>query len=389
MGEKMQRRIVKSIRRKKEVPDYVYNIEVKDNNNYFANNILVHNCDDPNDPSGESQAVIDSVNNWWTQKMFNRVDDARTAVRIMVQQRSQSEDDLSGNIIRNDVNNEWIKYILPMEYESSLQSNFNDRRTVEGELLSCRDTKETVAQLKREMGSYGYAAQYQQRPAPAEGGMIKKKWFKIYKYNTLPELEYTIQSWDTALTANDNSNYSACTTWGIFLDRYDNENVILLSSWRDKLEYPELRDRVKRLAADYRDTGNSILAKNINYKPELVVIEAKASGDPLIQDLKRAGVYAKPFIPNKHGDKIQRVRLVTSLIESGIVWTPCQKNNVEKMADFADEFVTSISYFPNVSSRDYVDTMTQALITLRDSSRILHPKDYRDPDEEKETIRFY
>ena len=64
----MQRRIVKSIRRKKEVPDYVYNIEVKDNNNYFANNILVHNCDDPNDPSGESQAVIDSVNNWWTQK---------------------------------------------------------------------------------------------------------------------------------------------------------------------------------------------------------------------------------------------------------------------------------------------------------------------------------
>ena len=80
----------------------MYNIEVKDNNNYFANNILVHNCDDGNDPSGESQAAIDSVNTWWSQKMFNRVNDARTAVRIMVHQRSQSEDDLSGNIINNE-----------------------------------------------------------------------------------------------------------------------------------------------------------------------------------------------------------------------------------------------------------------------------------------------
>jgi hypothetical protein len=76
--------------------------------------------DDGNDPSGESQAVIDSVNTWWSQKMFNRVNDARTAVRIMVQQRSQSEDDLSGNIIKNDVDNQWTKYILPMEYESGL-----------------------------------------------------------------------------------------------------------------------------------------------------------------------------------------------------------------------------------------------------------------------------
>ena len=346
-------------------------------------------CDDPNDPSGESEVTIDKVNNWWSQKMFNRVNDARTAVRIVVQQRSQSENDISGNIIRNDVNGEWIKYILPMEYEISTKSNFNDKRKIEGELLSKRYTRANIKQLKREMGSYGYAAQYQQRPAPAEGGMIKKNWFKLYKYESLPQIEYIIQSWDTALTAHDSSNYSACTTWGIFLDRYDNENVILLSSWRDKLEYPELRDRVKRLALDYRDTGNNLLPRTTLYKPDLIVIEAKASGDPLIQDLKRAGVYARPFIPNKHGDKIQRVRLITSLIESGIVWMPCQKDNVEKMADFADEFVTSISYFPNVSSRDYVDTMTQALIVLRDGSSISHPKDYREPEEHIENVKFY
>lgn len=106
-------------------------------------------------------------------KMVNRVNDARTAVRIVVQQRSQSENDVSGNIIKNDVDNRWLKYILPMEYESNVKSDFNDARTKEGQLLSSRDTPEVVKQIKREMGSYGYAAQYQQRPAPMEGGIIK------------------------------------------------------------------------------------------------------------------------------------------------------------------------------------------------------------------------
>jgi hypothetical protein len=124
--------------------------------------------DDPNDPSGESEITTERVNVWWSQKMFNRVNDARTAVRIVVQQRSQSENDISGNIIKNDIENQWLKYILPMEYESTIKSNFNDKRKVEGELLSCRDTPEIVRQLKREMGTAGYAAQYQPRPAPLE-----------------------------------------------------------------------------------------------------------------------------------------------------------------------------------------------------------------------------
>jgi len=344
--------------------------------------------DDPNDPSGESEARLEAVNIWWSQKWFNRVNDARTVVRIVVQQRSQSENDISGNIIKNDVDNQWLKYILPMEYERGVKSDFNDARTEEGQLLSNRDTAEVVKQIKREMGSYGYAAQYQQRPAPLEGGIIKKHWFRLYPYE-LPHLEYILQSWDTALTAKDESSYSACTTWGVFKDNYDNENVILLSSWRDRLEYPDLRERMKRLANDYRDTGVTPMSFNTRYSPDLIVVEAKASGDPLMSELKRMGIYARPFIPNKYGDKLQRVRLISSLIESGVVWIPTRKNDVSKPADFADEFITSVSYFPNVSSRDFVDTMTQALITLRDGNRISHPKDYVEPEEYQETIRVY
>ena len=131
------------------------------------------------------------------------------------------------------------------------------------------------------------------------------------------------------------------------------------------------------------------VAVNARYSPDLIVVEAKASGDPLMSELKRAGIYARPFIPNKYGDKLQRVRLISSLIESGIVWIPTKKNDVSKPADFADEFITSVSYFPNISSRDFVDTMTQALITHRDGNRISHPKDYVEPEEYQETIRLY
>lgn len=354
--------------------------------------------DDPNTPGGESELIRDSVNNWWSSRWFNRLNDIKNDRRILVQQRTD-EKDISGVILSNN-DDEWYKLILPMEYESQRTIStiplfgskipWKDPRKIDGELLSKRLTQKEIKKLKKELGSYQYAGQYQQRPAPLEGGLIKKQWFKLYKHKELPQLEYIIQSWDTALTANDNSNYSACTTWGVYLDRNDNQNVILLSCWRDKLEYPELRERVQRLAKDYRDVGNVKLSINDKYIPDLILIEAKASGDPLIQDLNRAGIYTRPFIPNKHGDKIQRVKLITALIECGIVWVPCDINNIEKIDDFADEFLTTISYFPNVSSRDYVDSMTQALIVLRDSNRITHSRDYYEPEDEyKETTRFY
>ena len=356
--------------------------------------------DDPNVVGGESEVVRDGVLNWWSMKWYNRLNDIPNDRRILVQQRGD-EKDVSGNVIANDINNEWVKLILPLEYESANKCStvplwwtkgkaWEDPRTRDGELLTKRLNIDDVNKIKKELGSYGYAALYQQRPAPLEGGIIKKHWFKIYRYDQLPQIDYTIQSWDTALTANDNSAYSACTTWGLFQDRYDNTNVILLSAWRGRLEYPELRERVRRLSLNYMDVGENPVAYSNRYVPDQIVIEAKASGDPLLQDLRRAGVYGQPFIPNKHGDKTQRVRLITPLIEAGVVWMPSQVNNPDRMADFADEFVNEVSYFPNPRSLDYTDTLTQALIVLRDGSSIKNPKDYYEPDDRTEEVkRFY
>jgi predicted phage terminase large subunit-like protein len=354
--------------------------------------------DDPNVVGGESEVVRDAVNNWWSMKWYNRLNNIQTDRRILVQQRGD-EKDVSGTVITNDINNEWVKLILPLEYESESKrptvplwwtrgKPWEDTRKKEGELLTKRLNEDDVKRLKRELGSYNYAALYQQRPAPLEGGIIKKHWFKLFKWG-LPQIDYVIQSWDTALTANDDSAYSACTTWGLFQDRYDNTNVILLSAWRGKLEYPDLRERIKRLADNYMDVGEVVNKKLIYKKPDKIVIEAKASGEPLLQDLKRAGVYGHPFIPNKHGDKTQRVKLITPLIEAGVVWMPAQKNNPDRMEDFADEFVNEVSYFPNPRSLDYTDTLTQALIVLRDGSSIKNPKDYYEVDDVQEDTKAW
>lgn len=176
---------IKSIKRiKKYIP--VYNISVKDNHNYFANNILVHNCDDPNSASDStSQIKLENVNRWFDQVFSTRLNNPKKDVRIVVQQRIH-EKDMSGHIMANDDANEWVKLILPMEFEEKRRSRtvvlpstngqiWEDPRIKEGQLLTQdRFSIKEINRYKQDLGSYGYAGQYQQRPAPEEGGIIKK-----------------------------------------------------------------------------------------------------------------------------------------------------------------------------------------------------------------------
>jgi len=122
---------------------------------------------------------------------------------------------------------------------------------------------------------------------------------------------------------------------------------------------------------------------------DMCLIEAKASGDPLIQDLAAAGIRAIPFVPNKYGDKIQRVRLITPLIEGCRVWLPAKPPTYDRLLPFADTFLESIATFPNSESRDLVDTMTQALIKLKEGKFLLNPKDERIVEESSKERRVY
>lgn len=159
--------------------------------------------------------------------------------------------------------------------------------------------------------------------------------------------------------------------------------------WRDRVEYPELREITKRLYFDYRDTGKE---RNPLFKGrpvDMCLIEAKASGDPLIQDLAAGGIRAIPFVPNKYGDKIQRVRLITPLIEGARVWLPAKPPNYNRLLPFADTFLESVATFPNSESRDLVDTMTQALLKLKEGKFLLNPRDERPTTPSHKEIRVY
>jgi phage terminase large subunit-like protein len=189
-----------------------------------------------------------------------------------------------------------------------------------------------------------------------------------------------IQSWDTALESTKANAYSACCTFGIFSDKNGLKNIILLSMWRGNVEYPDLRRLAIRMFHDYRDDDlHKPIRPSGRHKVDVLLVEAKASGISLIQDLMRAGLSPTRFDPTKFGDKIQRVRTVSHIIENGRVWLPAMPPEFDRLRKFADICLYEYSVFPNGSSRDLVDCLTQVLIRLNLGGWIKHSQD---PEEE-------
>ena len=358
-------------------------------------------ADDPNS-TGEynSDAKRLSANEWWDSVWLTRLNNPKKDVMIIVQQRLH-EKDISGHVMANDIDNEWVRLIISMEFEEKRKAKtvilpstngqiWEDPREKEGELL-CEErlSQKEVNDKKREMGSYLYAGQYQQRPSPLGGGHIKKIWFKKWVMPNPPKYEIILQSWDTAFSDKPDASYSACTTWGIWKSNDDSEiqNIILLSMWRGRVGYPELRDRAKRLNRDYKDIGVHQNMYPAIGRVDRCIIEAKATGDPLIRDLRNANIPAIPYIPK--GDKNSRVQIVLPYIESGLVWLPTEPKNEDRLMPFADEFIEAVSSFPNTESRDLVDTMTQALSYIRDHVHLRHPKDEYEKEIEQPRKKLY
>lgn len=331
--------------------------------------------------------------------MPTRFNDFSKARRIVVQQRVH-EKDLSGDILANNTDGEWVHLRLPLEYEwstpcvtvvlpSSKPHRWRDPRSKSGESLDPISFNEaTIARLKKEMGSeYTISGQLQQRPAPGDGGIIRKSWFKHwpekaedgrYPDVALPRFEYIMVSIDTSLNDTKKSAYNAATTWGIFNDRHGIGNALLLSMWRARCEYPEMRDVMIRMAKDYLDDkiGDPLIQKSMTRRPDMMLIEDKGFGMLLARDLGRAGVTVTRFNPHGKGDKTQRIRVVTPLLEGGRVWLPLSaENNYRTLRPFAQKFLEQAASFPRAESRDLVDTMGQALWRLQASGWIWNPSD--------------
>ena len=319
--------------------------------------------DDPhNVREAESSAVREGVLEWWDQAMQSRLNDPKTGAFIIIMQRVH-ENDLTGHILANE-HDDWDHLCLPARYEighptpTQTSLGFTDPRTAEGDLLWPKRIDDiTLTKLERSLGTYASAGQLQQRPMPKGGGILRAEWWVPWESNDLPEIEYVIQSWDTAFSTKEKSSYSARTTWGVFRQN-GQMNAIVIDMWYDRVTYPELR----RIAQEaYYD-----------FEPDAVMIEKKASGQSLLQDLRIAGIPVIEYMPDR--DKEARAHASSALLEDGRIYFPSDKKWAKNLIDIC-------AAFPAGDNDDIVDTCTQAWLRLRKGWFVSHSEDFEDDDE--------
>ena len=217
--------------------------------------------------------------------------------------------------------------------------------------------KDELDGVKASLSIGKWNAQWMQNPTAEEGSLIKREWWKTWEKPYVPPLQHVIQSYDTAYLKKETADFTAITTWGVFYPNEDSPaNLILLDSYKERVEFPELRKEAFR---QYR-----------YWNPETVIIEAKAAGLPLTYELRKIGIPVINFTPSKGQDKHARVNAVSPLFESGVIWAPDEK--------FAEEVIEECASFPYGDHDDLVDSTTQAVMRFRQGGFVVHPEDYKE-----------
>lgn len=294
------------------------------------------------DPMKPDQASSDSerhrVNQWYRNTVVSRLNDKRDGAIVILMQRLH-EEDFVGYVRGLDdwelvsfpaIAQENERHVVPTPYGTYVHLR------QQGEALHPeREPLSVLEQIRRNLGSEYFAAQYLQSPTPPGGGLVKVKWFRRYRPGDLPaKFDQLIQSWDTANKASQLNDPSVCTTWGI-----KGKNIFLLDVLRARMEYPELKA--------------TIFAHARRHKADLVLVEDKSSGTPIVQDLKRDGMrQIRGIIPE--GDKIMRMSVQTATIENGFVHIP-------EDAPWLEDYLHELMMFPKGRHDDQVDSTAQAL----------------------------
>jgi predicted phage terminase large subunit-like protein len=231
---------------------------------------------------------------------------------------------------------------------------------------------EELEAVKHTIGLQKWNAQWQQTPTADEGAIFKREWWQRWKPEEPPLVEYIIQSYDTAYSKKETADYSVITTWGVFVpDQDSGPNIILLDVKKGRWDFPEL----KRIAREeYK-----------NWNPDNVLIEAKATGITLQQELRRVGIPVTMYSPGGRRagqDKISRANSIAPILESGMVWAP--------ETEWADELIEECAAFPNGDHDDMVDSTTQALMRFRAGNFIALNTDEDDgPSELSAEVEYY
>lgn len=304
------------------------------------------------DPHSETEAklaqgdptVFDGVYEWYTSGPRQRLQPNGSIIIVATR---WSDKDLTGKVLRNSRHeDEWKVIELPAILPSGVP--------LWPEFWSL----EELTALREELPPYKWNAQYQQTPTGEAGAIVKREWWRRWDRDRPPACEFIIQSWDTAFTKNERSDYSACTTWGVFNlnDDPNDVNIMLLDAFKDKWEFPELKQQA---FASWKE-----------WQPDAFVVEAKAAGAPLIFELRRMGIPVSEYTPSRGNDKFVRLNSITDLLASGKVWAPDTR--------WADEVIEEMARFPNAEHDDLLDSAVQALIRFRQGGFLRLESDEQD-----------
>ena len=296
------------------------------------------------DPHSEQEAALAEVNpdiydktyEWYTSGPRQRLQPGGAIVVVMTR---WSKRDLTGQILKDAASNESIGEWEVIEFPAILPSG----KPLWPEFWELDE----LLKVKRDVPNSKWQAQYQQNPVSESAAIVKREWWQEWPDDHPPQCDFILQSWDTAFEKTQRADFSACTTWGVFYHPDDSgqeqANIILLNAFRDRMEFPEL----KRVAIEeYKE-----------WQPDGVIIEKKASGAPLIYELRAMGIPVQEFTPTRGNDKISRLNAVSDLFASGRVWAPATR--------WAEEVIDEVAEFPAGSHDDYVDTVSMAMHRFR------------------------
>lgn len=356
--------------------------------------------DDPhNIKEAESDQIRSETVRWFRESMSNRLNDMNKSAIVVIMQRVH-ENDVSGAILSEGM--DYVHLMVPMEFDSSRVCStaigWTDPRlldeggeelsgpaldAVEGELAwPERFSAQTVEDMKRDLGPYAFAGQYQQSPVPRGGGLFKPAWWKLWEPpdGKWPSFDFVLASVDSAFTAKEENDPTGMTVWGVF-SKDDRPQVMLVKAWRKHLEFgggrydrlPNETNRqfLRRTQPDwglvewiaetcrFRDRDGKIIGT-----VDALVIEAKASGisaAQAVQKLYGDEGWITHLMPVK-GDKVARAQAVIPVWSNGQVWAPDR--------EWADLVIREMEIFPKGRYKDLTDSATQAIKWLRDQGML-------------------
>ena len=270
-------------------------------------------------------------------------------------------DDLTGRVVKDMTNNDRSDQFEVVEFPAILEIENDTGEITEKPLWPEFFDLDALERTKASMPVFQWNAQYQQQPTAEEAAIVKREWWNIWDSESAPLCEYIIMTLDAAAEKHNRADFTALTTWGVFLNEETSAyNIILLNSIKKRIEFHELKELAFQ---EYED-----------WEPDAFIVEKKSSGVALYQEMRRMGLPVSEYTPHRgSGDKLARLNAVSDIVQSGLVWVPPTR--------WGEEVIEEIAGFPFMSHDDLVDTTVMALMRFRQGGFIRLPSD--EPEDEK------